>query len=332
MNTRTTGYLRLMRLSTGFRESKIILTANEFDLFTVLSEKRLLSSEIAEKINVNDRAIVVIMDALTAMGFLIKDNSLYRNSEVSERFLVKGKPGYKGDLLKFMNGSWKHWSNLEETIRTGIVDLEEDLLNQSQREYNQIYIRAMDNVGRERAERVAKKLDLANAKNMLDIAGGAATYSIAFVKENPKLTSVVLDLPFPLEVASENIEKNELTDRIYTRAESYWNAEYEPEFDLVLISQIIHGLSYSQCAKLVKRSVQALAPGGRMIVLDSILSEDRTFPYHAALFSAYMLATTEQGRSYTFNEVCTWMTDAGLGNIRRIELDVESEMIEGVKI
>lgn len=328
----TAKHMRLMRLSAGFRESKIILAANEYDLFTELSEKRLTSSEIAKKIHVNARAIAVIMDALTAMGFLIKENDHYRNSEVSERFLVKDKPDYKGDLLKFMNGSWKHWSNLEETIKTGVINLEADLLNQLEREYNQVYIRAMDNVGRERAERVAKKLDLANVRKMLDIAGGAATYSIAFAKANPQLTSVVLDLPFPLEVASENIEKNGLQDRISTRTESYWDAEYEPEFDLVLISQIIHGLSYSQCAELVKRSVHALTPGGRMIIHDSILSEDRTFPYHAALFSAYMLATTEQGRSYTFNEVLEWMTRAGLGNIRRIELDAESEMIEGVKV
>jgi len=167
---------------------------------------------------------------------------------------------------------------------------------------------------------------------MLDIAGGAATYSIAFAKENPQLTSVVLDLPFPLEVASENIEKNGLQDRISTRAESYWDAEYEPEFDLVLISQVIHGLSYSQCAELIKRSAKALVPDGRMVIHDSLLSEDRISPYFAALFSAYMLAATEQGRCYTFNEVREWMESAGLGNIRRIELDGESEMIEGAVI
>jgi cyclopropane fatty-acyl-phospholipid synthase-like methyltransferase len=165
---------------------------------------------------------------------------------------------------------------------------------------------------------------------MLDVAGGAATYSIAFAKANPQLSSVVLDLPFPLEVARENIERDGLSDRIATRAESYWDAEYEPEFDLVLISQVIHGLSESQCAELIRRSARALAPDGRMVVHDSILSEDHTFPYHAALFSTYMLATTEQGRCYTFDEVGKWMTDAGLGDIRRIEVDAESELVEGV--
>ena len=144
----TAGYLRLMKLSAGFRESKVILAANEFDLFTELSEKPLRSDEAAEKIQADARALAIIMDTLTAMGFLIKENDFYRNSQVCERYLVKGKPDYQGDLLKFMNGSWKHWGRLEETIKTGVAVHEEDLLNQSRREYNQIYIRAMDNIGR----------------------------------------------------------------------------------------------------------------------------------------------------------------------------------------
>jgi len=324
------GYLRLMKLAAGFRESKIILAANEFDLFTVLSEKHLRSDEAAEKTGVDARALAIIMDTLTSIGFLIKENGLYSNSQASERFLVKGKPEYKGDLLKFMNDAWKHWINLEETIRTGNADIEAFRTDQTQREYNRAYMRAMDNAAREKAERVAQKLDMSGVKKMLDIACGAATYSIAFAKQNPRLTSVVLDLPFPLETAAENIEMNGLQSRIFTRAESYWEAGYEPEFDLVWISQVIHGLGRSRCDELIKRSVKALAPGGRMIIHDSILSEDRTAPYFAALFSANMLATTEQGQCYTFTEVRDWMEAAGLDNIRRIELDDETEMIEGV--
>ena len=57
---------------------------------------------------------------------------------------------------------------------------------------------------------------------------------------------------------------------------------------------------------------------------------NRTFPYFAAIFSVSMLAATEQGCCYTFDEVRKWMEGAGLGNIRRIELDAETELIEGV--
>ena len=77
------GYLRLMKLAAGFRESRIILAANEFDLFTALSEKQLRADEAAEKVRADARALAIIMDALTAMSFLIKENGLYRNSLVS---------------------------------------------------------------------------------------------------------------------------------------------------------------------------------------------------------------------------------------------------------
>ena len=332
MKTNMSGYLRLMRLSAGFRESKIILAANDYGLFTKLSGTRMSAKKAANMTHADIRAITIVMDALVAMGFLTKENDCYGNTEVSERFLVKDKPDYKGDLLKFMNDSWNQWGNLEETIRAGDVKFGAALPDWSQGEYNKTYIWAMDNVGRERAERVSRKIDLSSVKKMLDIGGGAATYSIAFAKANPQLSSVVLDLPSTLEVAIANIAKNGLTDRIATRAESYWDAEYEPDHDMVLISQIIHGLSEAQCAELIRRSASALSPGGRLVVHDSILEEDRTAPYHAALFSAYMLATTESGRCYSFNETRRWMEDAGLTNIHGIEVDAESELIVGVRI
>ena len=190
----TVGYLRLMKLAAGFRESKIILAANEFDLFTILYEKQLRADEVAENIHADTRALAMIMDALTAMGFLVKENGLYRNSETAERFLVKGKPGYKGDFLRLMNGLWKNWSNLEETIKTGRADIDADLLNQSQREYNQMYIRAMDNAASERAERVARKLDI--SKLGAPLVGSVVTINrrIEEVLINPQLSPKDFDV------------------------------------------------------------------------------------------------------------------------------------------
>jgi SAM-dependent methyltransferase len=331
MTTGTPGFLRLMRFAGGFRESKIILAANEYEIFTELSGRSRSAKELAQEGNLDCRALTVIMDALVAMRLLAKEHNQYRNSEAAETYLVKNRPEYMGELLKFMNVYWKHWGDLENVIKKGRMNCGTEMLDQSDPQYNHVYIWAMDNIGKKRAEMAARLLDIAGVRKMLDIGGGAATYSIAFAKINPKLTSVVLDLPVALKVACENIERNGLSERIRTRAESYWEAEYKPEFDLVLISQIIHGLSGSQGEELVRRASTALSPGGRLIVHDSLLVEDRTAPYHGALFAANMLAITEHGRCYTVEEVSDWAKKAGLKNIRRIGLDSESEMVEGVR-
>jgi precorrin-6B methylase 2 len=325
------GFLRLMHLAGGFRESRILLIANEMDLFSHVSAGTKSAEELAAIMHLNARALSIFMDALVAMGFLHKIGDRYRNTSLSEKYLVVDRPDYRGDILKFMNAHWNHWNNLGEVLKNGAIASNLQSPDPAESSYNQAYIGGMDNMGRERAAKVIQVLDLNAVERMLDVGGGAATYSIAFAKSNPRLTSVVLDLTNPLKVAQENIRRNGMSDQVSTWECSYWEADYKAEYDLVWISQIVHGLSERQSAELVHRSSAALRPGGRLIVHDSLLASNRASPYHAALFAVYMLAITEQGRCYTVEEAKNWLLDAGLKDVCRIELDSESEMVAGIK-
>lgn len=323
-------FLRIMRLAGGFQESKILMTANDLDLFSEISAGRGSAEELASKLRVNRRALGILMNALVAIGLLRKENGSYTNTELSDRYLVKNRPEYLGDFVKFMSTQWKGYGNLGEVLRNGCLS-PKVAPDERDEAYVRAYIWGMDNMGKERARRVAQALDLSSVRTMLDVGGGAATYSIAFAKENPKLTSVVLDLPATLEVARENIERNGVGDRVSTRACSYWEMDYKSDFDLVWISQIIHGLGEEQVTELIRRSAAAVAPGGRLIVHDSFLAEDYASPYHAAVFSVYMLAITERGRCYSLHEVKKWMNAAGLSDVHRVALDAETEMVEGIR-
>jgi SAM-dependent methyltransferase len=324
------GYIRLMRLAMGFRESKILLVANDLGLFERLFEGRSVE-DLAHQLSVDSRALSVLMNAMVAMGILDKEKDRYFNQEIAERYLVKGSPDYLGDFFKFLSLCWRQWDDLAQALKPGytpakIYDSPEEELN-----FNQTFIWGMDNSAKERAERIAEVLDLSAVHHMLDLGGGAATYSIAFAKKNPQLNAVVLDLPLPLLVARENIRGHGLGDRVRTLEGSYWDLDYGSGYDLVWISQVIHALDESQGAKLVRKAAKALLPGGRLIVHDSHLNDDFTSPYHAALFSALMLALTEKGRCYAAKEIEEWMNQAGLKNVSRIELDAESDMVVGIR-
>ena len=63
-----------------------------------------------------------------------------------------------------------------------------------------------------------------------------------------------------------------------------------------------------------------LRPSGRLVIKDHILDENRANPPVGAIFSLLMLLTTAGGRCYSFAEIHTWMTRAGLTQIQEIEL------------
>lgn len=86
--------------SLAFIKSKVLLIASKLELFTYLSAAPQSVSAIMSKFKLHERAVYDFLDTLVAMGYLnrsgIKRSSIYSNSELSEKYLVKGKENYKG--------------------------------------------------------------------------------------------------------------------------------------------------------------------------------------------------------------------------------------------
>src|SRR5207253_2603110 len=61
---------------------------------------------------------------------------------------------------------------------------------------------------------LAQKVDLSAAECLLDIGGGTALYSIAFLQRYPRLKAVVFDRPAVLKVAAEFAEQYGVQDRL----------------------------------------------------------------------------------------------------------------------
>ncbi|MEP6610296.1 MAG: methyltransferase dimerization domain-containing protein, partial [Mucilaginibacter sp.] len=100
----------IMKIGTGFWASKILLTAVDFQLFTMLAEKRTMQAKDIKEIlalKCTDRNVYDFLDALTVFGFLqregILETAVYSNTADTDTFLDKNKPSYIGGILEMMN-------------------------------------------------------------------------------------------------------------------------------------------------------------------------------------------------------------------------------------
>lgn len=89
----------LRRIWSGFQMSRVLMTANNLRIFDHL-EKRASSMAVARKIRADRRAVEILLDALTGLGLLQKQNRGYRNTSLSSLFLVSGKPYYQGEIIR----------------------------------------------------------------------------------------------------------------------------------------------------------------------------------------------------------------------------------------
>ncbi|MCR4295201.1 MAG: acetylserotonin O-methyltransferase [Elusimicrobia bacterium] len=316
---------RLIDEIMGYRKAKILMVAAYLDVFTPLTAPR-SAADLARRLKLDARAVEILLDALTAIGYLRKRGLHYANAPIASLYLVRGRPGYMGDNLKYQEMIWDAWGDLRRSIGKGgaVRPLEYWLLRH--KGFTQEYIKGMDNIARGPAAEIAALAAPAPGSRLLDVGAGPGTYSLAFLRANPEMSATLLDLPSTLKVTRRMLaEQPLLAARTRLKAGNYRKASFgREEYDLVLLSHITHDESPEVNRRLIAESRRALKPGGRIIIHDFMLDPDRVQPVFGALFSVHMLAYTEGGRTYTAAEYAGWLRRAGFSRLMERPIAVES--------
>jgi hypothetical protein len=122
-----------------------------------------------------------------------------------------------------------------------------------------------------------------------------------------------------------------LIDKFNFIAGDYLTKDFANNYDLILLSAIVHINSFEQNKFLVKKCAEALNKNGMLIINDFIMDENRTQPYQGALFSLNMLVGTVSGDTYTEEEIREWYTAAGINDIERKNTSFGSDLMIGTK-
>jgi cyclopropane fatty-acyl-phospholipid synthase-like methyltransferase len=314
---------------SSYRISRIILTAHELDLFSILSDQSLSSVSVADKAGTDPRATDRLMNALVAIGLLTKSESLFRNTDFSAQFLVRNSPAFLGNLSHQVH-LWKTWSTLTDAVKKGTSVTIRETFGERDETWLNSFIAAMHSRTQQAAE-VAKELNLKGVRQMLDIGGGSGAFTFAFIRENPGIKGIVFDLPAVIQITQKYIGKEGFSGSVTTLGGDYLSDDFGKGFDLILISAVIHINSQEENRELIRKSAEALNAGGQLVILDHIMDDDRVKPEVGAIFAINMLVGTEKGDTYTEKEITEWMTVAGLRNIHYKKTRLATQLLIGTK-
>jgi hypothetical protein len=103
-------------LCRGFIESRLMFTAVELDIFSILAGHWLRIDEIAGPHGWEPRALRILLDALTVIGLLDKRNGRYSTTELSAEML--SRDGAYSVLDNALHGAelWHKWSQLTDRV------------------------------------------------------------------------------------------------------------------------------------------------------------------------------------------------------------------------
>jgi O-methyltransferase domain/Dimerisation domain len=311
----------------AFRESRVLLTAIELDLFNAVGEGA-AAAEVARTLKTDARATEMLLNALASLGMLEKRGGVFRNAPEAARYFTSGSPADERLANVHKVHLWNTWSTLTECVRKGTAVRERPV---GADQWTAAFIAAMHSNAAERVPAVVPAVDATTVRRMLDVGGGSGAYSIAFASANPGLHAEILDLPSVVPIAREHIAAAGLGDRVTAREGDLRSGGFGTGYDLVFVSAICHMLGPQENRELVARSFAALAAGGRLAIQEFILNADRAGPPQAALFALNMLVGTLSGNAYTEEEYSTWMQEAGFSGVHRVELAGPSGLMIGLR-
>ncbi len=299
---------RVLELARAYQPTCVLLAAAELDVFGALASGPRTAVELAKTLQSDLRATTIVVDALTALGFLTKHERAYAAAPgVTEALTGTGSVL---PMLRHQANCLRSWAQLAATARSGRPAHVPSVLGDDNDQES--FIEAMEVASREAAPRVVASLGPPAFDHLLDVGGGPGTWTIAFLRAAPRARSTLYDLPAVIPIARRHLERAGLAERVHLVAgDLASDAPLPGGADLAWVSAIIHMNSRARNRDLYRKVHTALAPGGRILIRDIVMNDAHTSPPGGALFAVNMLVRTEGGGTFSFAEIQADLEAAG---------------------
>lgn len=101
----------IKRLARAFRASRVLLSAVELGIFTVLAERPLDAVRLQNRLGLLPRAAADFFNTLVALGLLRNEGGTYANTALSGRVLDRSGPDYIGAAFEQHGGrTYDYWA------------------------------------------------------------------------------------------------------------------------------------------------------------------------------------------------------------------------------
>jgi hypothetical protein len=293
------------------------------DLFTELARDPTDVPGLCTRLGLHLRPSDVLCTLLVALGLLVRRaDGVLEPTATAREFLMAGapfdarayyaamadKPGVADFLKVLRTGRPAHWPG-EDAPGDWHASMHDT-------GFAEAFTAAMDCRGRVLAPALAAAVECPSTLRLLDIGGGSGVYSLAMAERFPGLSATVLEAPPVDAIARRTIDAAGLGARAEVCAADMFADPWPTDHACHLFSNVLHDWDEAECRAILAKSAAALPVGGRILVHDMLLDDDKAGPLWTAEYSV-LLSTITQGRLYSAAEIGSWLAGHGFGIVSR---------------
>jgi SAM-dependent methyltransferase len=324
-----------MQISFAYGPPTIIGAACANKIFDSLAGGPKSAAQVSKDTGASERGVRILMNALIGLELLRKDGDRYALTPESEAFLISNKPGtLAGFFPMSMRRLIPHWLELDEVVRTGRPPESRNL----EKEGTQFFSELVENIipmSYPAAQALAEHLQIAQRSTpfrVLDIAAGSGIWGIVMAQKSPKVDVTAVDWSGMIPTTKRITQKFGVSGQFKFIEGDIGEVDFGTGYDLATLGHILHSEGAERSWRLLQKTAKSLKSGGTIAIAEWLVNDERTEPLPGLMFAVQMLVNTEQGDTFSFNEIKGWLEKAGFKDVRTLEAPAPSPLVLATKV
>ncbi len=324
---------QLLEMMLAQSISRLINLTATLKLSDYLAEAPKTAEELAKLTATHAPSLYRMLRTLSSLGFFTEDAAGTFSLQPLGEALKSGTPTHAAALLLAGEFVTRSMDNLLHSVRTGETGFRKafgmplfDWLA-SHPEQAALFNDTMVGVHGMEPATVAEAYNFSAFQTIADVGGSTGNMLTTILRRHSGPGGILFDMPHVVREAPALIEERGLKDRIRIEAGSFFEG-VPAGADAYILSHIIHDWSEEQCLIILGNCRRAIAPGGRLLLVEMLLPEGNT-PHPGKMLDMLMLLVPG-GQERTAAEYGVLLDKAGFRLTRVVPTASPVSIVEGV--
>lgn len=272
----------ILELLDGYVTATALGTAMELGIFWLLAEKPMLTSEIAQALNIPLNRCHNWLQLLCKLNLLENTDKGFTLTNIAQKTI----------LSVYSQEAWSFLARENRYRLSAVHDLTLHLCkplstweaqnltppNYFQQilvdpDYAARFTRLLYEIHTPLAEQLGNILDLQGCKRLMDLGGGSGVVSFALLRKYPEITSVVVDVENVCQAGRVHALENGLEKRVTYLPANFLQDELPAGFDMVILCDVG---SFSET--FFRKIHNILNPHGQLVIIDQFALDQNNLP------------------------------------------------------
>ncbi|MCC9070637.1 acetylserotonin O-methyltransferase [Flavobacterium sp. F-65] len=328
---------KMYELISGYWVACAIHSVAKLEIADLLVDEPKSLSELAKESQSDETSLYRLLRATASVGIFEElPNGKFKINDLGATLLTDVPGSIKPWALANLGEHYPAFGNLTYGVQTGKVSFD-DVYEKSVWEYYKDnpdaganLMKAMAGVSGAVLKGIIDTYDFSPYKTIVDIGGGNGAMLFTVLYSSPSSKGIIFDEPYVVEATAKQIP-DDLKNRVSVSGGSFFD-EIPANADLYLTKWVIHDWNDKEAIDILKVCYKAMPVGGKLLIIDSVISDELNGPHAGKLLDLNLMALTT-GKERTLSEFKSLLKQVGLSFIRLIETNTEiSGIIECEKL